>query len=117
MDETLLTPREQQVLEAFLSRTRRLSEATRIAAVVLFGSRARGDSHQDSDLDVAVFCDGSRDRPLERQILDAAIEVMDELDALEIKLRPVALFAGQSAHTTRLRHSIQREGIPLWERR
>lgn len=34
----------------------------RIERVVLFGSRARGDAHTDSDYDVAVFLRGLADR-------------------------------------------------------
>lgn len=115
--ETLLTPGEHQVLEDFLSRATRLPKAGRIETVTLFGSRARGGSHEGSDLDVAVFCDGLRDRELERQILDAAIEAMFELDAMEIRLHPVVLFEGESRHSAMLRRNIDREGIVLWQRR
>lgn len=38
----------------------------RLRAVVLYGSRARGDQHQDSDWDLLVIVDGLPDRPLER---------------------------------------------------
>ncbi len=34
----------------------------RIERVVLFGSRARGDAHEDSDYDVAVFLENLTDR-------------------------------------------------------
>lgn len=30
-----------------------------VSRVVLFGSRARGDHHDRSDIDLAVFCDGA----------------------------------------------------------
>lgn len=115
--ETLLTPGERQVLEDFLSRAMRLPKARRIKTITLFGSRARGGSHEGSDLDVTMFCDGFRDRELERQILDAAIEAMYELDAMEIRLHPVVLFEGESRHSAMLRRNIDREGIVLWQRR
>ena len=34
----------------------------RIERVVLFGSRARGDAHEDSDYDIAVFLKDLTDR-------------------------------------------------------
>jgi predicted nucleotidyltransferase len=37
----------------------------RIERVVLFGSRARGDVHEDSDYDIAVFLNDLTDRWLE----------------------------------------------------
>jgi predicted nucleotidyltransferase len=37
----------------------------RLERVVLFGSRARGDAHEDSDYDVAVFLHDLSDRPAE----------------------------------------------------
>jgi len=44
------------VLQDFKARlTRRYGD--RLKAVYLFGSRARGDHHADSDVDVALFLD------------------------------------------------------------
>lgn len=111
-----LTPRETQVLGDFLARATRLPKAERIETVTLFGSRARGRSHEHSDLDVAVFCEGSRDKELEHRLLDAAVEAMVELDAIEIGLHPVVLFKDESRHGTALRHNIERESVLLWER-
>ena len=50
---------------------RRLEEmyGPRLARVVLFGSRARGDHHADSDYDVAVFLRTLPDRWAERKRL------------------------------------------------
>lgn len=38
------------------------------ARVYLFGSRARGDWHEESDWDILVLTDSSVDRPLKKQI-------------------------------------------------
>jgi predicted nucleotidyltransferase len=52
----------------------------RLIAVVLFGSRARGDAHEGSDWDVLVIAEGLPSRPLERQALLKAL-LPDDLRA------------------------------------
>ncbi len=42
--------------------------------VVLFGSRARGDFHEDSDVDLLVVLDNVEDYPRQRREIDQALE-------------------------------------------
>ena len=64
--DTVLSPGEQDVLRRFCAR---LEELPRIPlAVAVFGSRARGDSNELSDLDVAVFLDVARDPATESRL-------------------------------------------------
>lgn len=59
-----------------------------VARVVLFGSRARGDSRPDSDYDVAVFVRGSADRRAVRaKLSDAAYEYV----LAGVYIRPIPL--------------------------
>jgi predicted nucleotidyltransferase len=52
----LLLPRERQAMEAFVaSVSQRYPD--RIQDVILFGSKARGDGHPDSDIDVLILTD------------------------------------------------------------
>lgn len=68
----VLPPERVADLMAF----RRAAEAAlpgRVAGVVLFGSRARGDADADSDYDVAVMVTGLDDRiPVRRILSDMA---------------------------------------------
>lgn len=53
-----MNPIEQAVLEKFKAL---LQQRVRVHQVILFGSRARGDAHPDSDVDVVVIVDGDCD--------------------------------------------------------
>jgi uncharacterized protein len=70
--------------------------------VVLFGSRARGDAHQDSDYDVAVFLRDLGDRWREiRRLAAIETDILAETGAF-IHAMPSPLM-----------HEIRREGIDL----
>ena len=49
-----LSPAEEALLRDFMARLRAAAPVGAIAAIRVFGSRARGDSNERSDLDVAV---------------------------------------------------------------
>lgn len=55
--EARLRANEQAAITAYIDRIRRRFP-DRILAVVLFGSKARGDAHLESDLDLLVLVDG-----------------------------------------------------------
>lgn len=52
----LLTHEERQAVEAFVTALRQQYPG-RVQDVILFGSKARGDSHPDSDIDILVLVD------------------------------------------------------------
>ena len=57
---------EQKILDEFVNLLRQQFGA-RILSVILFGSRARGDAHSESDVDLAVIMD--RDDPELREAI------------------------------------------------
>ncbi len=83
----------------------------RVERVVLFGSRARGDAHLDSDYDVAVFLRDLTDRWCEIDRL-AAIET-DILAETGLFIHAMPYRAGSYREPTPLMHEIRREGIDL----
>ena len=85
----------------------------RLHALSLFGSRARGEGSEDSDLDVLVVVDGLSGAEA-REIAWCAGDVLTRHDVL---LSPLVL---SRAHYERLRarelriaREIERDGIPL----
>jgi predicted nucleotidyltransferase len=83
----------------------------RLERVVLFGSRARGDAHPDSDYDVAIFLRDLTDRWSEaRRVAAIETEILAETGAF---IHAMPYTAGSYLQRTPLMHEIRREGIDL----
>ena len=84
----------------------------RAERVVLFGSRARGDAHEDSDYDVAVFLRDMADRAAEmNRLADLSTKIIVEEDGPFIHAMPYR--AGSYDERTPLMHEIRTGGIDL----
>jgi predicted nucleotidyltransferase len=84
---------------------------SRIERVVLFGSRARGEAHDDSDYDVAVFLKslGDRWQELDR-LADLRVRFLDDTGVFfDAKPYPAAAYAER----TPLMREIRRDGLDL----
>ena len=82
----------------------------RVAKVVLFGSRARGDSRPDSDWDIAVFLRGE---PLSGdldRLSDLGFELLLETNQF---IQVIPLPARREMENSRLLSSIRKDGIAL----
>jgi predicted nucleotidyltransferase len=103
-----LTPLETQVLELFEQRLcARLGP--RLGRLILFGSRARGEGHEESDLDVLVLV--SDLAPGEKQaILDVSFDL--ELEH-GLALSPLVRDAQAFRADTPLGRAIERDGVTL----
>jgi predicted nucleotidyltransferase len=87
----------------------------RLARAILFGSRARGEGHEESDLDVAVVVRGP-EREVYRQVYDSAAEMNMEYD-YGVRLAPL-LLSEETLEDLRDRElaiarAILEEGVPL----
>lgn len=82
----------------------------RIAEVVLFGSRARGEAEADADWDVAVFLTGEPDSTDRRALSDAAYDLVVETSHY---IQHVPLAARRRNEVTLLLDHIRRDGITV----
>ena len=82
-----------------------------IERVVLFGSRARGNAHSDSDYDVAVFLKELPDRWSElHRLADLRVKLIDETGAFFDVLPYLATAYGERSPLMR---EIRLEGVDL----
>lgn len=83
----------------------------RMARALLFGSRARGDAHPESDYDIAIFLTELPDIWLERRRLaDLRVDFLDATGAFfEVQPFPIAAWGDR----TPIMHEIRRDGLPL----
>ena len=108
----LLAPHELQAIHHFLARLYQ-RYPDRIYQTTLFGSKARGDSHLDSDIDILVVVD-SEDWRFLHAISALAADVSLECDVL-IGPRVIGLerWERMGQDDFGLYRNIAAEGIPL----
>ena len=83
----------------------------RIERVVLFGSRARGDAHSESDYDVAVFLRDLPDRWAEAwRLADLCTQLIGETGEV---VNALVFAAGAYNARTPLMHELRLEGVDI----
>jgi predicted nucleotidyltransferase len=83
----------------------------RLERVTLFGSRARGDAHTDSDYDIAIFLNGFIDRWRELDLIVPLVtDIVEETGAV---IHPLPFRAGAWRDRTPLMHELRLEAVDL----
>ncbi len=113
----ILSPTETEILNSLSSAIERgYPEAE---GVIVFGSRARGTSHEESDLDVAILL--NTDRIVKEdwdRVWDIKWSVLEQLDAEEFPLSLMLIPKNEYLRsTTGVEFAIKREGISIWHRK
>lgn len=110
---SLLTPAERDVIARFCAGFGSLATPPLRAAV--FGSRARGGSHERSDLDLAVFVEGEAAEETEAALSNLAARAQAPYaeGAHAILLRPVLLREGERSA---LANAVRGEMETVWTR-
>jgi len=108
-----LPPVVQETLDAFVGGVRR-KFGSRVAAIRLFGSYARGEAHEESDVDCLVLLDRV-DGEDDRAITDLAADLIWQIGGTVIS--PLVMSVGEfetwQATERRAPLEIAREGLPL----
>jgi predicted nucleotidyltransferase len=110
-----ITKKENVALRTFIQRT--LDELnTQVFQVILFGSKARGDSNADSDVDVLILAN-EENRRLQERINIIASQISLDHDVL---FNPLLIAKDRWAKMADERFSIcrnvERDGIMLFQR-
>jgi predicted nucleotidyltransferase len=111
-----LNTNERRALQAFIVQLRQ-RHGTGLRRVVLFGSKARGDFDDESDLDVLVVVrtPGGEFCPLWQQIADIAWKVEFEYGVvLTTIIRSPAEYRQMQRDNLLLFRNIDRDGVVLW---
>lgn len=109
---TPFTPGEQQLLATFVANSLNRLGSAAIERILVFGSRARGEGGEDSDLDLAVFASRDAHRAIARDLSEIAESAQEGWEDLP-HLRPIVIRDGDRT-SRRLLDDIIQEGIELW---
>ena len=96
----------------------RLADDYDVIQLILFGSRARGDYHSESDVDVAMILQGEQGDFVETK-LDMAGRAFDVLVQTGVRIQPFPFWEEEWQAPTKhsnpeLLSNIAREGLTIW---
>jgi uncharacterized protein len=98
----------QRIVEAIVT-------SVRPAAVILFGSRARGDFRVDSDFDLAILApDGVARRRVAMRAYESLAAVADRSVAVDIVVVTPSLMAAEQDLMGSIVRAVSREGVFLY---
>jgi len=108
----LLLPNEQEAIETFLVRLGTLYPG-RILQAILFGSKARGAAHPESDIDILLVAD-TDDWRFRHAVSDVASDVSLEYDVLiGPRIIEQTHWKQMAREGFSLYENVIREGVPI----
>jgi hypothetical protein len=110
------SPGEEILLSTFVEAALSGPDGDRLERIVVFGSRARAQGHEDSDLDLAVFVLSATDPGIRHRLTDLATDAQAGWEDLPI-LRVVVIGDDPTATRPTLLGEIERDGIELWAKK
>lgn len=109
-----LSFKEKRAISAFLSDLQKEEEETLLERLILFGSKARGESRQDSDVDLLAIL---RERKNEGRIYEEVARILSQHDVyLSVKALSQQEFKKLTELKTPFMKNIQKEGVVLWQK-
>jgi uncharacterized protein (UPF0332 family)/predicted nucleotidyltransferase len=88
-----------------------------VEAVVLFGSVARGDVHEDSDVDLMIIVEGDV-RQMHSRVFALAQELLDDFPDIQVQtiVEDSARFSARAIEGYPLERTVARQGVALFDR-
>lgn len=89
-----------------------------IQHIVMYGSYARGEAEEDSDVDVLVIVEDSTPSVIE-EMRTARYEVMEQYQyspLLSLLVLNIKEWQGLSKRSAGLKHNIEKEGVTIWSK-
>lgn len=109
-----LQPEEKKVISEYIDLIRKRFP-DKVSEIILFGSKARGDSHGESDIDILIVID-TEDKKIRREIQDLCWDVMFDND-FKAFISPVIFFKKEYGQykkwNSSFLYNVSKEGISL----
>ena len=109
-----LRAEEKKVIGEYIDLIRRRFP-TKISEIILFGSKARGESHRESDIDILIVID-TEDRQIKRKISDLCWDAMFNND-FKAFISPVIFFKKEYEQykkwNSSFLYNVSQEGVKL----
>ena len=84
------------------------------ASLILYGSRARGDAHEDSDYDLLVLVDREVDMDLERAVVDRLVPLEGQTgQALTVLIYSRSQWDSAQYRAMPFHKNVTREGVAI----
>ena len=109
-----LASQEKKIVAEYISLVRKRF-TDKVSEIVLFGSKARGDSNEESDIDLLIVID-TENRKIKRDILGLCWDVMFDND-FKAFISPIVFSKKQYNRylnwNSSFLHNVFREGVKL----
>ena len=109
-----LQPEEKRVVSEYIDLIRKRFP-DKVSEIILFGSKVRGDSHKESDVDILIVID-TEDKQIKRKIQDLCWDAMFNND-FKAFISPVIFFKKEYGQykkwNSSFLYNVSKEGFKL----
>lgn len=109
-----LQPKEKKVVKEYIDSIHR-HFSDKVSDIILFGSKARGDSHSESDIDILIVID-TEDKQIKRKISDLCWDAMFD-NNFKTFISPIIFFKKEYEQyrkwNSSFLYNVSKEGVKL----